>query len=485
MKLRHIASAIMLLLVAAAAEAQVSAFSATHQRMAILPGEVRNLSIVDGDIYCYASGVLLRSQRIGEQMLGFWPDTAFVAIDEDVNYVVRHPSTDDIYMTRLDKKGRSQLLRYHVDEKGRARLKREKMGGMQVEHPVFTDDGRVMIFTSAERRGGYGGYDLWYSMLERGKWTKPQNLGDRVNTDGDEVAPSIYRDCLLFASNGHVESDGYHSLFSTRLISEMKVGDTTSVLQIGRCRVQMLPQDINSTDADDFDMVCDTALGCSYWVSNRDADDSTSLFYSVSGSLDGVQLWGQVLDRLDNRQEGVSVAAMQGGEQVCNTTTDEDGLYYLYLQANQYYELRYQKDNFFIEYEQVNTAKDDSEYLFGEARRDVTLDGLPHGQRIYYNDLFGPDADVELSDYGLEQLEPLMRYLLDNPILSVSLTLQCDLTEDATFNMLLTQQRMLTLQNLFYRSVPSSVGFTISNGCPSGCDGASGLSRLTVIINEP
>ena len=47
--------------------AQVSAFPATNQAMALLPDEVNNLSIVDGDLYCYASGVLLKSQRAGQQ----------------------------------------------------------------------------------------------------------------------------------------------------------------------------------------------------------------------------------------------------------------------------------------------------------------------------------------------------------------------------------------------------------------------------------
>lgn len=484
LNLRVIACIVALVVAAPSTSAQVSAFPATNQSMALLPDEAGGLSFVDGDLYCYASGVLLRCHRVGEQILGFWPDTLFVKIDAEANYAVRHPVTGDVYVTKVDKKGRSRLLCYSIDEKGNGKVRRVKLGDMNVEHPVFTADGSMMIFSSDERKGGFGGYDLWMSKRERGKWQRPVNLGGRVNTDGDEVTPSIYRDCLLFSSNRRTESDGYQTLFSTRLVSERRVGDTVVALQVGRCKVQVLPEELNSPDADDFDLVVDTVGGYAYWISERADSEGATYFYSASGALDGIQLWGQVTDQLGHRQQGVRVVASQHGSQVCNTVTDTDGMYFIYLQANQYYELSFQKDGFFVDYEQVNTAKDNSEYLIGDSRLDVEMNQLPLNRRMFYSDLFGPDADIELSDYGMEQIEPLIRFLLDNPSYSVSMTLQCDLTGDATFNRLLTNQRLLTLQNMLYRLLPSSVEISLHNGCPTGCDGGSYSSRLTVVITN-
>ena len=57
--------------------AQGSAFVANQQGFVILPGNVKNVSLVDGEFYCYAAGVLLQAHRNGEQLLEFWPDTVF------------------------------------------------------------------------------------------------------------------------------------------------------------------------------------------------------------------------------------------------------------------------------------------------------------------------------------------------------------------------------------------------------------------------
>lgn len=478
---RHIVVLVALALLPFATQAQESAFSANHQKMALLPGEVTGVSIVDGNLYCFASDILLVAQRSGEQLLGFWADTTFVRLTEGINYVVRHPSTGDLYFTIGD--GRLYLYRQAEGKKGK--VKRVKLGGLEISHPTFTSDGHIMIFSSNERRHSYGGCDLWYSLYENGRWSRPVNLGNRVNTAFDEVSPSIYRDCLLFASNGHDDDHTYLNVYSTRLISDHVTGDTVGMLQIGRCRVQKLPEPLNSDDADDFDMAIDTLHNCGYWVSKRVESDSDSQLYSFSGTLDGVLLWGLVKDKFDNPLQGVRVSAMQSGQQVCNTVTDADGFYRLYLQSDQYYELSYQLTGYFIDFETSNTSKEAGEFLIAEAQLDVVLDHLQLDQRIFYDDLFGPGADLELSEWGIEKLAPLVRFLTDNPEMSVNLSLRCDATNDARFNSLLTAHRLQTLQTYLYTNLPSSVILTFDNGCDGrdGCSTGSGMSRLAVVIS--
>jgi hypothetical protein len=66
--------------------------------------------------------------------------------------------------------------------------------------------GNFMVFAS-NRAGGMGGYDLYYSKFENGKWTKPVNFGTKINTEYDEFRPVVRReegfnnDFMIFSSN--------------------------------------------------------------------------------------------------------------------------------------------------------------------------------------------------------------------------------------------------------------------------------------------
>lgn len=83
-------------------------------------------------------------------------------------------------------------------------------------HPFLFNNDQSLLFSS-DMEGGYGGYDLyvsnWDSKLET--WTEPINLGAYVNTEGDEISPTIDDDLLIFASNGHIGFGGYdlYSIF--------------------------------------------------------------------------------------------------------------------------------------------------------------------------------------------------------------------------------------------------------------------------------
>lgn len=70
--------------------------------------------------------------------------------------------------------------------------------------PCLSQDGKRLYFAS-NRRGGMGNSDIWYCELRNGEWSAAQNLGEPINTSGDEDAPFLHADgvSLYFASDYH------------------------------------------------------------------------------------------------------------------------------------------------------------------------------------------------------------------------------------------------------------------------------------------
>ena len=84
--------------------------------------------------------------------------------------------------------------------------------------PSISSDGKYLYFAS-NRQGSYGGTDIWrVHRLPNGDWSRPENLGPAVNTEGDERSPFIHPDgvSLYFASNGWEGLGGY-DMYYTRV----------------------------------------------------------------------------------------------------------------------------------------------------------------------------------------------------------------------------------------------------------------------------
>lgn len=76
--------------------------------------------------------------------------------------------------------------------------------------PSLNADQTKMYFIS-ERKGGKGRGDIWVSTKEGKVWGKPVNLGEEINTKGQETTVYITPDekYLFFSSDGHEGMGGY------------------------------------------------------------------------------------------------------------------------------------------------------------------------------------------------------------------------------------------------------------------------------------
>jgi len=83
-------------------------------------------------------------------------------------------------------------------------------------HPALSPDGRTLYFTS-DMPGGEGGMDIWRSTKLVGTWSTPVNLGDVVNTRGDEAFPTMrHADTLYFSSDGHKGLGGLDIVYASK-----------------------------------------------------------------------------------------------------------------------------------------------------------------------------------------------------------------------------------------------------------------------------
>lgn len=132
-------------------------------------------------------------------------------------------------------------------------------------HPSISKDGQTLYFAS-NRAGGFGGMDIYKTTLQNGKWSKPQNLGDKINTSGNEAFPYIHSSGrLYFASDGHGGLGGM-DIFSTTMQNEK-------------------PENIGTpfnSPKDDFGFIINDDLNEGYFSSARDGGNGKDDIYSFT-----------------------------------------------------------------------------------------------------------------------------------------------------------------------------------------------------------
>jgi hypothetical protein len=120
--------------------------------------------------------------------------------------------------------------------------------------PHLSFNGKAMYFSS-NRPGGFGGFDIYVSYLKDDNWSVPQNLGENVNTSGNEITPYFDGEELYFSSDYHKGLGGFDCF-----VSKVVEGQWALAENLGK--------GINSP-ADDYYLVPDKRPGNYYFTSNR------------------------------------------------------------------------------------------------------------------------------------------------------------------------------------------------------------------------
>jgi tetratricopeptide (TPR) repeat protein len=128
-----------------------------------------------------------------------------------------------------------------------------------VGHPSLSRDEQLLYFAS-DMPGGFGGTDLYVSRYQNGRWGRPVNLGEDINTKGNELFPFVDNaGNLYFSTNGRKglgELDIYYATLTTLA--------TGLIVQ----SVEHLDAPINSPK-DDFGLITDADRRGGFFSSNR------------------------------------------------------------------------------------------------------------------------------------------------------------------------------------------------------------------------
>lgn len=161
-------------------------------------------------------------------------------------------------------------------------------------HPAVSPDGKWLYFVS-DMLGGFGGTDIWRATLTPKGVGAIENLGNGINTEGDEMFPTFRKTgTLFFSSNGRGGKGGL-DIFEATL-------DSTS----GSWHVSSLPYPINSS-GDDFGLTFEGDKNQGFFSSNRSTGGrGWDKLYAFTFPSSTLQLKGWVYE-----QDGYELPAAQ------------------------------------------------------------------------------------------------------------------------------------------------------------------------------
>ncbi|MDO8999850.1 MAG: OmpA family protein [Bacteroidota bacterium] len=140
-------------------------------------------------------------------------------------------------------------------------------------HPAVSGDGNTLYFVS-DMPGSFGLTDIWVSHYKNNNWSKPENLGKSVNSEGREMFPHLFNNEVLFYS-----SDGKVGLGGLDIFYTMPTGNDYF-------EAQNLGYPINS-QFDDFGFLAKTTTQ-GYFASNRgETKDDIYSFESINPIIGG------------------------------------------------------------------------------------------------------------------------------------------------------------------------------------------------------
>lgn len=313
--------------------------------------------------------------------------------------------------------------------------------------PSISANGQTLYFVS-NRAGGLGGSDIWVSQKDSaGNWGYPTNLGEVVNSVFDEISPYIHPNNhdLYFASKGHIGL-GDFDLF----LSKKENDAWTAPKNLG--------YPINTTQSESsLSVSLNGKIG--YFASERSEGRGGKDIYSFEMPLEvrpdtATYYTGLVFDAQTKRalQAKIEIEDLNTKKIIYRQQSDlKTGSFLVCLEpdSTQNYLLNITKKGyaFYSENIQKNTS---SQLLVG-------LNPLKIGQSSVLKNTFFETNSFEIAAQSVPELQELCTYLQMQPSLKIEIQGHTDNVGNEAHNLKLSQQRAKAVYDfLLARGVPAS-----------------------------
>jgi outer membrane protein OmpA-like peptidoglycan-associated protein len=295
------------------------------------------------------------------------------------------------------------------------------------EEGVFMHpDGKTMYFSS-QGHNTMGGYDIFMSKFENGKWGKPINLGYPINGPDDDV---------FFVVSG----SGNRAYFSSAKQGGYGDKDIYKITFLGPEKEPLL-----STEDQLLAMVANP-------ISNLKTEAAVEIKTSKLTILKGV-----VTDAKTNAVLEASIDLIDNDKNEVLATFKSNsatGKYLVTLPSGKNYAIVVKKDGYLFHSENFNLP-DNAD--FQEFTKDVALRKIEVGSTIVLRNIFFDFDKATIRPESANELDRLIKLLNDNPTLKIELGSHTDSKGSDEYNMKLSDNRS--------RSV---VDYLITKGISSG-----------------
>ncbi len=322
------------------------------------------------------------------------------------------PRTSEIYVSsrssaKWGKGSRANIVRDSVTALG---------------HPAVSPDGKYLYYVS-DAVGGFGGKDIFRSRLVGSEFGPMENLGEEINTPGDELFPYV-RDSvtIYFASNGHPGMGGLDLFKATQ--------DST-----GHWSVENMKAPINSM-ADDFGITFAGASEKGFFSSNRNDARGYDHLYSFELPTITIFIEGFVFDVDDNPIENASVRIVGRDGLNEKVVTKKDGSYRVELERDIRYVMMASARGYLNQNFELTTGPEEKNETYI-----VDFYLSPISQPVVIENIFYDFDKATLRPESEQALNEMIKMLNDNPNVTIELGAHTDRKGTDRYNEGLAQRR--------------------------------------------